>query len=493
MIINLIFTNVNIAINRIINEEIKKSLLIFETPRFKKEIPNQEFSLRQNDWHKKLDAYKNDPWAFVTFSSIPKLGINPTNVYQTPTGIYAYPLYEGLESNKINNFATERPYAIVFRPNNPDKILDLGKYTEENYQKDKQILMNLLPDDVLYTESERSALFQSPAGYIWNLVRLLSRREELRLYSKDLPINGPFQWNQIMYNILGYEGVYDSMGLGIIHKNEPYQAVFFRTNVVQLVELINKTDKEDFNKRGLISNMNLDWQKIRPAVLYATGKSSTTIRSLSDMTINFSIYQDKKLAFKDIELSHIKFSDGKMSDFHSENVEFINCEFKVVNLQKSNFINCKFENCEFKLVNLQKSNFINCKFENCVFESDFDRSVSFDSCNFFNSQFIGSNVFFHYSNKMVFDKCLFDGYTTLNPVEKTRKPKKAEYNNCKFFDVKIYLDTLKTFMKLDETSIQSLIQSNEKKIIKIGLSGSYMSQDELFKQLTDYLNSLINQ
>ena len=223
------------------------------------------------------------------------------------------------------------------------------------------------------------------------------------------------------------------------------------------------------------SNRNLDWKKIRPAVLYATAKSSISIPSLSDMTIDFLIYEDKKLAFKDIELSHMKFTNGKMSGFYSENVEFINCEFKLLNVQKSNFINCKFENCVFE-------------------SSDFDIGVSFDSCDFFNSQFIDSNVFFHYSNKMVFDKCLFDDYTSLNPVEKNKQSKKkAEYNNCKFLDVKIYLDTLKRFMKLDETSIESLIESNKERIVKIGLPTSFMSQDEASKQLTDYLNKLINQ
>ena len=39
-----------------------------------------------------LEKYKGRTDIFVTYTKLPKLGINPNNVFDTPTGVYSYPI-----------------------------------------------------------------------------------------------------------------------------------------------------------------------------------------------------------------------------------------------------------------------------------------------------------------------------------------------------------------------------------------------------------------
>lgn len=64
-----------------------------------------------------LDKYKDDPNVLVHFSDLDKLGINPQSKYDTPVGIYGYPLSALYEKIKTNNlpFASNRRYLHVFK------------------------------------------------------------------------------------------------------------------------------------------------------------------------------------------------------------------------------------------------------------------------------------------------------------------------------------------------------------------------------------------
>jgi hypothetical protein len=57
----------------------------------------------------------------------------------------------------------------------------------------------------------------------------------------------------ILHKVLGYDGVYDD-GYGIIHPNEPNQAVFFNTRIIDVVNIVDIPEgkikeKEDFAKK----------------------------------------------------------------------------------------------------------------------------------------------------------------------------------------------------------------------------------------------------
>ena len=90
-------------------------------------------------WQERLKEYEDAGNFFVHFSFYDKLGLNPQNAYNTPTGIYAYQL----RTEQMANFGTERPYVIVFKINDSSGILDLESYTDDDLFNDFDKLRNL--------------------------------------------------------------------------------------------------------------------------------------------------------------------------------------------------------------------------------------------------------------------------------------------------------------------------------------------------------------
>jgi hypothetical protein len=64
-----------------------------------------------NDFIERLKKYYNQDNVYIHFSTLKKLGINPRNDHETPHRVYGYPFKKG----KIDVFANERPYIIVFK------------------------------------------------------------------------------------------------------------------------------------------------------------------------------------------------------------------------------------------------------------------------------------------------------------------------------------------------------------------------------------------
>ena len=409
--------------------------------------------------------------AFVTFSNIPKLGLNPKNAFDTPTGIYGYPLFGGVDSGKISNFATERPYAIVFRPVNPDKILDLARYTQEDYNKDVVKLKNYftgLPNDDIYHNAKSNAYQQDkPSSWMWNTLKALSDTVKM---DREQKTSSQFQWNQIMHNVLGYEGVYDSAGEGIIHHNEPFQAVFFRTNVVELVEMINKTELETISTKGKGKVASNEFQKLNKAMSYATGKSKIPVPELSDADLNFEFFKEKVFELKDIRLNSVKFEQGRIKE-------------------GSSFDNVVFEDCAFYNINIEGIYFNDCRFTNCFMRNaDFNRKSLFVSCKFVNSIFNDCLLFSSYEGELSFNGCDFGDYTTLKP-QPFKGSKKAEYVDCQFEGLmRIYLDTLKNYMSLNPKSKDNLKSSLNSNKVNVGLDNSFKSQSEIRQDALEYLS-----
>lgn len=88
------------------------------------------------EYIKSVELIKND--LFMTFLSVPKLGINPINIYDTPTGIYSYPLTHYFktivyrEDLGIIPFQRDNPYIYFFKIKEEARILDSNTFTQEN-------------------------------------------------------------------------------------------------------------------------------------------------------------------------------------------------------------------------------------------------------------------------------------------------------------------------------------------------------------------------
>lgn len=201
---------------------------------------------------------------FVSFTDLEKLGINPKSKYNTPLGIYSYPAEYILETTEklmpmtVLPFAGDSPWANIFkskgniipldtmpeflcevyydklRPYKPKGIMNL-------YQRNSDII------DELIREGETAALKSNlPGGIFWYVTM-----ECAKIIAKQMQIEVSLAWNWLFRKI-EIDGFTDTAG--IIHENEPTQAVFFSTKSVELLERVankyNPLIMGDVQKQG---------------------------------------------------------------------------------------------------------------------------------------------------------------------------------------------------------------------------------------------------
>lgn len=98
---------------------------------------------------------------FITFVYHPKLGLNPVNRYDTPTGVYSYPLShfyskitdDGGSFSKIP-YQNKAPYIYLFEAVEKDgkRIITEENYNEANYKKDVALLKNYLAKNIDFSK-----------------------------------------------------------------------------------------------------------------------------------------------------------------------------------------------------------------------------------------------------------------------------------------------------------------------------------------------------
>jgi hypothetical protein len=248
----------------------------------------------------------------------PKLGLNPKSTYGTPLGIYSYPLkimWHDIKSYWNIPFAKEHPNIFVFKPKDTSKIVYSSKYDFKDLEKDfpdfpKQNTLYIsrehspeeneqffktryaeIPPDKISTNEARAIGFitRQHEGNYTEILRLAQGYfPTLRFVEKPVPpedtLKGfikknispdhqknpaqiflsmcrliakenPIRWSKEILNH-GYTGVFDDDGTGIIHINEPTQAVFFRTRDLQILDLIKNKGTNNWNRekpdQGLI-------------------------------------------------------------------------------------------------------------------------------------------------------------------------------------------------------------------------------------------------
>ena len=188
----------------------------------------------------KYDLGLDHPKYFMHFSNDPigkgTLGINTKYTYNTPIGIYGYPAIENFD--ELPKFARYRKYIFIFSVNG--NILYMNDYTENNYNKDKEILKNTYKlDNDFINKSESNSKDSRPIGKLWNLTRLISK--------------SPINWSRILRE-LGYDAIYDE-GNGLIHSNEQNQVIVINPrsivheNTFYLNEEFRLIDSPSINKQ----------------------------------------------------------------------------------------------------------------------------------------------------------------------------------------------------------------------------------------------------
>ena len=228
----------------------------------------------------KLKQYIHDPQVYISFTRIDMVGINPTSEFDTPLGIYVYPLqasWENYEVEKVRRsrkirtheemtsdhdaerktimkafpFGSTYPYIQVVRAKSP--LTDLQEFNkrdlidamsgintilrkanaDESAIRDKNDLFDKIDNGTA------DPLVNTPGGIFWWLTMMccddgldIGKTME-RYYRSNKTMR---VWNYLLRE-LGHDGFIDK-GDSIIHGNEPTQAVFLHSKAFRHISTI---------------------------------------------------------------------------------------------------------------------------------------------------------------------------------------------------------------------------------------------------------------
>ena len=139
-------------------------------------------------------------------------------------------------------------WAKANRPYRP-----LWSHKGGTYEDDANLLMRF---------ADKTSKVETYGGCFWNQTRILSEYMTDNIefdydknddpYISDIPnpyIRQTTVWNQVL-RMLGYEGVADYEGEGIIHPAEPIQSVFFQKSSIEILDFeLNKERREPDDSR----------------------------------------------------------------------------------------------------------------------------------------------------------------------------------------------------------------------------------------------------
>jgi hypothetical protein len=192
---------------------------------------------------------------FVSFTDLDKLGINPTSGYNTPIGIYAYPAEYVLkkigekQSTQLLPFAGDKPWVNIFRATG--NVVDLDTIDSDTVSQYLKTLKDTfvdkkIPDDEfkhIFKQAGTGATHRTRSGILWYFTKLLADYVDQQTVDKTKPNtktgakSASVIWQSILRKTLKIDGMVDD-GEGIIHENEPTQAVFFNPAAIEVVKRI---------------------------------------------------------------------------------------------------------------------------------------------------------------------------------------------------------------------------------------------------------------
>jgi hypothetical protein len=192
--------------------------------------------------------YKPDDNLFVSFVSVDKAGINPKSPYDTPIGVYAYPLKFAM-TEKIPYRGQNKPVKIkIIKPTNDKELSDdISEKALENLLEIIKLKYNIKEHHIEKWSDE--ALIDTPMGKLWNITRELSRNSNNH---SGTNMTSPTKWTKILID-LGFDYVVDN-GTKVIHSNEPTQAVFLNPKSYKVIdeEFVDSEERFKHTKNPLL-------------------------------------------------------------------------------------------------------------------------------------------------------------------------------------------------------------------------------------------------
>lgn len=246
-----------------------------------------ESNPRLTNWEQ-LEKYSNDDDIYIHFAEIPLVKFNLATEYNTPLGVYCYPLREIWSQLQTDNipFAGKRKYIAVLKRVSR-KFYDVSKFTPSLYSNAVDSMLHQFYDIVSKGDSsdlqglidsgvgsDILSPFESEEFNVHNLKRyalpLLKSEQSIDKLGEvvyQLAITLSVLLNEwydqigakdksravIARELLvkaGIEGLSDKDSLGVIHINEPLQAVFFTPSAFKVLDLaMNDAQLKDRNSR----------------------------------------------------------------------------------------------------------------------------------------------------------------------------------------------------------------------------------------------------
>lgn len=295
-----------------------------------------------------LLKYKNSiDKIYISFTNVDKLGINPKSGYNTPLGIYCYPLdvfikrygdiyfKTAIYLSEIFPFAATAPYIYVFKAKNPDKVIyDLNGYNTKNYDNDiEKLIKKYGVESVARIWKTRYARMHNPSKSIWNVTSQITK--------KITGSHNAILWNNILSKTLGYDGIADrsggnrggdfdgqadpldgySSGQGIIHPAEPTQAVFFNKAGIEVIEKIyNNGTLDTQSKSGGKTGEDAEIYRIRKE-LKKKGVIEASGEIITGKITDYGLYPIHK-TISDIIGGYIKVKDAKIEFLKRKKIIF---------------------------------------------------------------------------------------------------------------------------------------------------------------------------
>ena len=234
---------------------------------------NEEMNIEAHPQKEKILAALNDPNYLVHFSDLNKVGINPKTSFNTPAGIYGWhwtdDILDKAAKNKI--FGSKRKYAHIMKIKDGAQVLWLGddkksgklpslelvgdvaakaypalnkpasEFFPENEGTDNKSVKDYIlsiPYQEMAQTSYRNYGGDSESEKLYDFIMVLARvlaDFHFKSASKRTIVS-----NKIL-RLLGFDAVIDTLGTGIIHKNEPQQGFFTSKGGLERVATVDNT------------------------------------------------------------------------------------------------------------------------------------------------------------------------------------------------------------------------------------------------------------
>lgn len=206
--------------------------------------------------YEQLKPFKDDPSIYISFTTIEKLGIHPSAPDGgTPLGIYAFPLKDTWAMYKVDQhqgferypeISHGKTHIQILKWSGKPKMIDgLDTYTRNHFDKDVKKLKETFEPKVV-DDAISEVRTDHP---------VITPFKELYYVTRNLADTYPNQWNHIL-RYLGYSVIIDR-GLGVIHYDEPCQALFLTSDAVNRIGSIHAKAYDDssylkeYDPRGL--------------------------------------------------------------------------------------------------------------------------------------------------------------------------------------------------------------------------------------------------